>query len=104
MRNLGSRAAAHEAIVNKVARVGPGPDLVLDQLLREDRGVAEGYLVAGRRRADVVKEDIVQLTLLRRYMVVSKIVSTDACYSERLERFLLLDRLHQRVKCFRLPF
>ncbi len=102
MRNLRRRPAAHKAIVNNISLVGPRPDLVLDELFREDRRMLESDLVLRRRSADVIEENVIDLSLFRSHVVVGKIVAADLGYAKRFESFLLLDRLHERVERLRL--
>lgn len=100
MGDLRRRPATHKTVVNEVALVRPRRDLVLDQLLWKDRRMLKCYLVSRRRSTDIVRENVIHLSLFRRDMIVCKIVAADLCYPKRLESFLLFDRLHEGIERF----
>jgi hypothetical protein len=91
-RSLCRRAASHKTVINDIALISPGRYLIKDKLFRKDRGVLECDLVLRRRRSNIVKEDVVDLTFLRRDMIVSKVIASDLCNSKRFERLLLFYR------------
>src|SRR5215218_9760132 len=75
MGDLCRSPTAHKTVVNNISGIGPGRDLVVNQLLGKDRWVLKRYLVARARCPDIVIENVVDLALRRGDVVVGKVVA-----------------------------